>query len=62
MIKSNEVKSTSLKIFKHYKLKPSFPIIKVRKTKDREGTPIPKFWHLKAKRTMIQHIAGAFLS
>ena len=28
---------TSLKIFKHYKLKPSFPIIKDNKTKDRAG-------------------------
>ena len=43
MIKSNEVKSTSLKIFKDYKLKSSFPKIKVRKTKDREGAPTPNF-------------------
>ena len=38
---------TSLKIFKHYKLKPSFPIIKVNKTKDRAGVgdkpPPPSF-------------------
>ena len=30
-------KKTSLKIFKHYKLKPSFPIIKDNKTKDMTG-------------------------
>ena len=38
---------TSLKIFKHYKLKPSFPImIKDNKTKGRAGVgepPPPKF-------------------
>ena len=38
---------TSLKIFKHYKLKPSFPImIKDNKTKDRAGVgepPPPSF-------------------
>ena len=39
---------TSLKIFKHYKLKPSFPIIiKHNKTKDRAGVgdkpPPPSF-------------------
>jgi hypothetical protein len=28
---------TSLKIFKHYKLKPSFPINKFNKKKDRAG-------------------------
>jgi hypothetical protein len=28
---------TSLKMFKHYKLKPSFPIIKDNKKKDRAG-------------------------
>ena len=41
---------TSLKIFKHHKLKPSSPIIKVNKAKDREGVggqaPIPKFWQI----------------
>ena len=40
---------TSLKIFKHYKLKPSFSIIKDDKAKDRAGVagggqaPTPKF-------------------
>jgi hypothetical protein len=28
---------TSLNMFKHYKLRPSFPIIKDNKTKDRAG-------------------------
>ena len=38
-------RKTSLKIFKHYKLKPSFPIIKDNKTKDRAGVgdPPPNF-------------------
>ena len=41
-------KKTSLKIFKHYKLKPSFPImIKDNKKKDRAGVgdnpPPPSF-------------------
>ena len=45
---SCRVKETSLKIFKHYKLKPSFPImIKDNKKKDRAGvgwgtTPHPQ--------------------
>ena len=30
-------KKTSLKIFKHYKLKPSFSIVKDNKAKDRAG-------------------------
>jgi hypothetical protein len=42
---------TSLNMFKHYKLKPSFPIIKDNKEKDRAGqagvgggqAPTPKF-------------------
>ena len=38
---------TSLKIFKHYKLKPSFSIVKDDKTKDRAGVgdkpPPPSF-------------------
>ena len=38
---------TSLKIFKHYKLKPSFSIIKDEKTKDKVGVgdkpPPPSF-------------------
>ena len=38
---------TSLKIFKHYKLKPRFPIIKDNKTKDTGGVgnkpPLPHF-------------------
>ena len=38
---------TSLKIFKHYKLKPSFSIIKDNKAKDRAGVgdkpPPPSF-------------------
>ena len=38
---------TSLKIFKHYKLKPSFSIIKDEKEKDKVGVgdkpPPPKF-------------------
>ena len=37
-------KKTSLKIFKHYKLKPSFSKIKDNKAKDKVGVaPIPKF-------------------
>ena len=32
-------KKTSLKIFKDYKLKPSFSIIKDNKAKDRAGVP-----------------------
>ena len=40
-------KRTSLKIFKHYKLKPSFSIIKDDKAKDRAGVgdkpPPPNF-------------------
>ena len=44
----NILEKTSLKIFKHYKLKPSFPIIiKHNKTKDRAGVgdkpPPPSF-------------------
>ena len=39
--------TTSLKIFKHYKLKPSFSIIKDEKAKDKVGVgdklPTPKF-------------------
>ena len=39
--------STSLKIFKHYKLKPSFSILKDNKAKDRAGVgdkpPPPNF-------------------
>ena len=31
------LKKTSLNMFRHYKLKPSFPIIKDNKTKDRVG-------------------------
>ena len=34
---------TSLKIFKHYKLKPSFSIFKDEKAKDKVGAPTPKF-------------------
>ena len=40
------IKSTSLKIFKHYKLKPSFSIIKDEKAKNKVGwgtSPNPKF-------------------
>ena len=41
---------TSLKIFKHYKLKPSFSIIKDEKTKDKVGVgdkpPPPSFNNL----------------
>ena len=33
-------KKTSLKIFKHYKLKPSFSIIKDDKAKDRAGVGV----------------------
>ena len=44
-------RKTSLNMFKHYKLKPSFPIIKDNKEKDRAGqagvgggqAPTPKF-------------------
>jgi hypothetical protein len=39
-------RKTSLKIFKHYKLKPSFSIIKDEKAKDKVGVgqaPTPKF-------------------
>jgi hypothetical protein len=48
MIKINDKEDfeTSLKIFKHYKLKPSFSIIKDYKAKDRAGVggaPTPKF-------------------
>ena len=41
----NISKITSLKIFKHYKLKPSFSIIKDEKAKDKEGVkpPPPSF-------------------
>ena len=39
---------TSLNIFEHYKLKPNFPIIKDKKTKDMawvgDKPPPPKFW------------------
>jgi hypothetical protein len=46
IIAQNLVK-TSLKIFKHYKLKPSFSIIKDNKAKDRAGVgdkpPHPNF-------------------
>ena len=42
-----KTKTTSLKIFKHYKLKPSFSIIKDEKDKDKVGVgdkpPLPKF-------------------
>ena len=41
---SNETRKTSLKIFKHYKLKPSFSIIKDEKAKDKVGVgnkPLP---------------------
>ena len=45
--KFKALKETSLKIFKHYKLKPSFSIIKDEMTKDkvRGGgqAPTPKF-------------------
>ena len=34
---SKNVDKTSLKIFKHYKLKPSFSIIKDNKAKDKVG-------------------------
>jgi hypothetical protein len=41
---------TSLKIFKHYKLKPSFSIIKDKKAKDKVGVgdkpPPPSFYDL----------------
>ena len=41
------IKVTSLKIFKHYKLKPSFSIIKDEKAKDKVGVgdkpPPPSF-------------------
>ena len=44
---------TSLKIFKHHKLKPSFSIIKDDKAKDRAAemgaggqAPNPKFWQI----------------
>ena len=44
------IKKTSLKIFKHYKLKPSFSIIKDEKTKDKVGVgdkpPPPSFNNL----------------
>ena len=43
-----KLKKTSLKIFKHYKLKPSFSIIKDEKAKDKVGvgekSPSFKFW------------------
>ena len=43
-------KITSLKIFKHYKLKPSFSIIKDEKSKDKVGVgdkpPPPSFNNL----------------
>ena len=46
--KNTFVTKTRLKIFKHYKVKPSFPIIiKDKKTKDRAGVgdkpPPPSF-------------------
>ena len=44
---AKDLNSTSLNMFKHYKLKPSFPIIKDNKTKDRAGVgdkpPPPSF-------------------
>ena len=43
-------KQTSLKIFKHYKLKPSFSVIKDEKAKDKVGVgdkpPPPSFNNL----------------
>ena len=48
-IQKNNFK-TSLKIFKHYKLKPSFSIIKYEKAKDKVGAgdkpPPPSFNNL----------------
>ena len=42
-----KIKQTSLKIFKHYKLKPSFSIFKDEKAKDKVGVgdkpPPPSF-------------------
>ena len=37
IFKAADSKKTSLKIFKHYKLKPSFSIIKDEKAKDKVG-------------------------
>ena len=46
-ILERKLDKTSLKIFKHYKLKPSFSIIKDEKAKDKVGVgdkpPPPKF-------------------
>ena len=40
--RKKEIKRTSLKIFKHYKLKPSFSIIKDNKAKDKVGVGAPQ--------------------
>ena len=50
MNKGSELTKTSLKIFKHYKLKPSFSIIKDEKANDKVGVgdkpPPPSFNNL----------------
>jgi hypothetical protein len=49
-LSSQYLNQTSLKIFKYYKLKPSFSIIKVNKAKDKVGVgdkpPPPSFNNL----------------
>ena len=53
------LKETSLKIFKHYKLKPSFSIIKDDKAKDRAGVgdkPPPSSFVRSINPKLIQKI------